>query len=87
MRTSEITVNWPDLPEDTHELLLSLEGEEMMMGVYKLVLTPSNQAHQYKAELMLPFCTSNEMTWQGTISSNTLDNQSTPINISIRMIK
>lgn len=87
LEAATITVDWPDLPQGTTQLLVSLEGNEMMMGVYKLLLT-KQASGQYSGELMLPFCTTNAMTWQGSIKalSSTNSNDSIqPLNISLRM--
>jgi hypothetical protein len=87
LEATTITVDWPDLPQDTAQLIVSLEGNEMMMGVYKLLLT-KQASGQYSGELMLPFCTTNAMTWQGSIeplSSTRSNNSIKPLNISLRM--
>ena len=86
MLATQIRVSWPDIPQDTDKLILSLEGREMMMGLYKLEL-PRAADGQFSGELMLPFCVSNEMTWQGSIKPFSDSGQFTPINVSIRMIK
>ncbi|PSW19963.1 hypothetical protein C9I98_10940 [Photobacterium sanctipauli] len=87
MQASTITVDWPALSEKQDTLTLSLEGNEMMMGIYKLNLTRINQSNQFTGELMLPFCTSDEMTWQGQIQTTRPGPETRPVNISIRMIQ
>lgn len=87
LKSTIITVDWPSLPQETTQLMVSLEGNEMMMGVYKLLLT-KQASGQYSGELMLPFCTTNAMTWQGSIealSSNHLNSSIQPLTISLRM--
>ena len=87
MEKALITVGWPTVPSDVTELALSLEGGEMMMGVYRMQLTRSAPNTAFSGELMLPFCTSKEMTWIGQIHpAGTPDNRQ-PLSISIRMIK
>ncbi|PSW00139.1 hypothetical protein [Photobacterium lipolyticum] len=86
LKATEITVFWPELPQEITTLVLSLEGLEMMMGVYRLKLT-KNTSGEFRGELMLPFCTSKEMTWQGTIEPFLSPEQIKPINVSLRMTK
>lgn len=86
MQSTEISVSWPELPTEADNLILSLEGHEMMMGVYQLKLARTADG-LFSGNLMLPFCTSNEMTWQGNIKPLSDSGQITPLNISLRMIK
>ncbi|MCW8329929.1 hypothetical protein MD588_14060 [Photobacterium sp. SDRW27] len=86
MQSAEVSVSWPDIPQNTDSLILSLEGHEMMMGVYKLKLTRTLNGH-FSGNLMLPFCTSEEMTWQGSIKPDSNSVKIEPINVSLRMIK
>ncbi|WP_299013007.1 hypothetical protein [uncultured Photobacterium sp.] len=86
MRETEIRVLWPDLPPSTESLLLSLEGHEMMMGVYQLKLSRVTSKH-FTGELLLPFCTSNAMTWKGSIKPVSNAEQIEPIYVSLRMEK
>lgn len=86
MQSTEISVSWPELPVETDSLMLSLEGQEMMMGVYQLKLARTADG-LFSGNLILPFCTSNEMTWQGNIKPLSNSGQITPLNISLRMIK
>ncbi|MCG7498341.1 hypothetical protein MHO82_15845 [Vibrio sp. Of7-15] len=78
LKPSTITVKWPE-ENMSQPLLLELQGQEMEMGTYKLPLT-LNDKGLYTGEVMLPICTEDSMTWQGSISSKT--NQAY---ISIRM--
>ncbi|MGF1687922.1 hypothetical protein L4C36_14715 [Photobacterium japonica] len=87
MEKARVTVNWPALPNDVTALMLSLEGGEMMMGVYRLPLTRQTPKAAFSGELSLPFCTSKHMTWLGQIHPvGTTDNRQS-LSISIRMIK
>ncbi|MEJ2764971.1 hypothetical protein VV869_13515 [Photobacterium sp. MCCC 1A19761] len=86
MQETEIRVNWPTLPADTETLVLSLKGHEMMMGIYQLHLS-RNAAGEYSGQLMLPFCTEDEMTWRGEITPQSASAQMTPLHVSLRMIK
>ncbi|EPA8365805.1 hypothetical protein ACQ676_001294 [Vibrio fluvialis] len=60
-----LDVQWPDSKADT--LLLTLEGLEMDMGQAKFVLKRSANGH-YATDLMLPVCTTDSMTWVGTLT-------------------
>ncbi|MEZ8825479.1 hypothetical protein AB6E04_14015 [Vibrio amylolyticus] len=60
-----ITVNWEGAQSET--LMLVLKGVEMDMGTVKYVLKPV-QGNQFQAEIILPICTSHEMTWIGTLT-------------------
>lgn len=86
MQETEIRVSWPELPADTETLVLSLKGHEMMMGVYQLHLSRT-VAGDYRGQLMLPFCTEDEMTWRGEITPQSAAAQMTPLHVSLRMIK
>lgn len=86
LEPTEITVFWPELPLEITTLALSLEGQEMMMGVYRLKLTKDTSG-EFHGELMLPFCTSKAMTWQGTIQPLHSSKQVKPLNVSLRMTK
>jgi len=86
MQSTNIHVSWPVIPEKTNTLILSLEGREMMMGVYQLKLSRTSNGH-FSGDLMLPFCTSKEMTWLGSIKPLSDSEQIMPINVSLRMIK
>ncbi|MGF1759503.1 hypothetical protein L4D76_16470 [Photobacterium sagamiensis] len=86
LKATEITVSWPELPQEITELILSLEGQEMMMGVYRLKLT-KNTSGEFRSELMLPFCTSKEMIWQGNIQPLHTSEKVKPLNVSLRMTK
>lgn len=90
MEKARIVVEWPALSEDIEQLALSLEGEEMMMGVYRMQLTREAGTSYFSGELMLPFCTSDAMTWVGSTHPITDDPQAphrNRLSLSIRMIK
>ncbi|GAB6262890.1 hypothetical protein L4174_019620 [Photobacterium sp. CCB-ST2H9] len=82
LQPTTITVQWPQLPAETKALRLTLEGREMMMGQYQLQLTrqPDNS---FSGELLLPFCTENAMTWQGSITPDS--GSFSPLYVSLRM--
>jgi len=86
MKATQVNVSWPELPEKTNSLMLTLEGHEMMMGIYQLKLSRASNG-QFSGDLLLPFCTSNEMTWLGDIKPLSEPEQITPISISLRMTK
>lgn len=84
MVSNRLSVNWNALPKDVNSIMLSLEGHEMMMGTYKLLLTrDTNQA--FTGDLLLPVCTSDAMTWFGTIAPIDSDLMIEPLPISVRM--
>lgn len=60
-----ITVDWEGAQADT--LMLDLKGVEMEMGTVKYVLKPV-KGNRFQAEIILPICTSHEMTWIGTLT-------------------
>lgn len=72
-----VNVNWPDKNADS--LMMTLEGYEMEMGtaLFKLYKTESGN---FSGQVILPVCTTEAMTWYGTISDGTLS-----INTSLRM--
>lgn len=86
MEAAKIQVEWPLLPSEADTIELILEGEEMMMGIYRLTLQRQAGSDHFSGELLLPFCVSDEMTWQGKITATTISSQQ-PIYVSIRMIK
>ncbi|WP_064608229.1 hypothetical protein [Photobacterium sp. J15] len=85
MVETEINVNWPELPDNTNNLLLRLEGHEMMMGEYHLQLSGGDG--KFSGKLLLPFCTSKTMTWKGSIVPVTNIKGIKPVYISVRMTK
>lgn len=87
MMSTRITVEWPALPIETSELELTLEGSEMMMGVYRLKLTRNISTMDFSGDVMLPFCVSDSMTWQGAITPIDRDTIHQPLHVSLRMIK
>ncbi|RXJ74495.1 hypothetical protein CS022_02630 [Veronia nyctiphanis] len=60
---------------------LMLRGDEMQMGVYKTELT-EKESGVFTAEIILPMCTEDSMTWLGSISDKS---QGMSFPISIRM--
>ena len=75
----KISANWPK--SDAAPLRLTLHGYEMDMGTALFEL----KAHQngfYQAEVLLPACTVESMTWIGQLSDG---HQS--MNVSIRMAR
>ncbi|WEM45596.1 hypothetical protein PTW35_21195 (plasmid) [Photobacterium sp. DA100] len=86
MKPAKIQVSWPSLPMSTETVELTLEGREMMMGVYRLSLHRQSDTYEFSGELMLPFCVSDEMTWLGQITPATSSSQQ-PVYFSVRMIK
>lgn len=72
-----VNVDWPDMDADS--LMMTLEGYEMEMGkaLFKLNKT---EAGSFAGQVILPVCTTEAMTWYGTISDGTQS-----IKTSIRM--
>lgn len=62
---NRLTVHWPNT--DAQNLILTLEGLEMNMGSAKFSLS-SNGDGLYSADIILPVCTSDAMTWIGELS-------------------
>lgn len=62
---TEINVIWAD--SEAEELILSLQGYEMDMGtvLFKLAKT---EANNFQGQVILPVCTTDAMTWYGTVS-------------------
>ncbi|PMH43131.1 hypothetical protein BCU68_03845 [Vibrio sp. 10N.286.49.B3] len=60
-----ITVQWHD--NSAAHLELELEGLEMSMGTAKYVLHSQGNG-RYGADIILPVCTLDEMTWVGTLT-------------------
>ena len=71
-----VSVDWP---AESDELLVSLQGLEMDMGtvVFKL---EKNESGQFRGDIILPVCTTEAMTWYGTISDG-----NTSVKTSVRM--
>lgn len=84
MISNTLSVNWDALPKGVDSLMLSLEGHEMMMGTYKLLLTRENN-QLFTGDLLLPVCTSDTMTWFGTITPVNDTSHASPLTISVRM--
>ncbi|RTZ18146.1 hypothetical protein EJ063_04990 [Vibrio aquaticus] len=72
-----VQVDWPDARSD--KLVVSMQGYEMDMGnvLFTLERTATGQ---FSGQIILPVCTTDAMTWYGTISDG-----DTSINTSIRM--
>ncbi|MCK6264324.1 hypothetical protein KP803_13670 [Vibrio sp. ZSDE26] len=62
---STLTVEWKDSNSET--LALDMKGLEMDMGSVKYLLT-ATEGNLYQAEIMLPICTEEKMTWVGTLT-------------------
>ncbi|WP_413282608.1 hypothetical protein [Vibrio sp. MA40-2] len=60
-----IEVIWENTSSNT--LLLSLQGAQMDMGIAKYQLTKQPNG-KFSADIMLPVCTENKMTWVGTLT-------------------
>jgi hypothetical protein len=74
---TQIEVSWPQ--SDSDHLLMTLQGYEMDMGtvVFKLDKNPQGN---FSGQVILPVCTTDAMTWYGSVSDN-----SESIKTSIRM--
>lgn len=72
-----VEVDWPDARSD--KLVVSMQGYEMDMGnvLFTLERTATGQ---FSGQIILPVCTTDAMTWYGTISDG-----DSSINTSIRM--
>ncbi|KXI24303.1 hypothetical protein AS132_02275 [Photobacterium sanguinicancri] len=84
MVSNTLSVEWNKLPTEVDSLMLSLEGHEMMMGTYKLLLKRSAD-NTFSGDLLLPVCTSDAMTWLGTITPINDTSHASPLPISVRM--
>ena len=87
MIATEVDVVWPSLPVSVENLEFILEGHEMMMGQYRLKLSRTAQDNRYNGQIILPFCTSDAMTWKGTITPSNHEHEFEPVFISLRMEK
>ncbi|WP_394126432.1 hypothetical protein [Vibrio hepatarius] len=60
-----VEVDWPE--SSSEQLLISLQGYEMDMGkvVFKL---DKNSNGKFSGQVILPVCTTEAMTWYGTIT-------------------
>lgn len=74
---TQIEVSWPQ--SDSDHLLVTLQGYEMEMGTVVFKLDKSQQG-VFSGQIILPVCTTDAMTWYGTVSDN-----SESIKTSIRM--
>lgn len=72
-----VEVDWPE--SSSEQLFVSLQGYEMDMGqvVFKL---DKNSGGRFSGQIILPVCTTEAMTWYGTIT----DGEKT-LKTSIRM--
>ncbi len=62
---NRLSVSWPN--SQSEQLVLNLQGVEMEMGTVKYVLKKV-EAGKYEADIILPVCTSESMTWVGQLS-------------------
>lgn len=74
-----ISAQWPN--SRATALNLTLDGVEMDMGTVKYQLKPTTDNH-YQAEILLPACTTTDMTWQGYVTD-----EQTYVYISLRMAR
>jgi hypothetical protein len=65
---TKLTVHWPS--QTAPRLQAEFEGLEMQMGVAKYPLIKQEDG-SYLATLMLPVCTSEKMTWLGSVTDGT----------------
>ncbi|ELV8620516.1 TPA: hypothetical protein RQJ75_000177 [Vibrio vulnificus] len=65
---SEITVEWPATSGE--QLMLSLRGLEMEMGMPKFILKQTSPG-LFRGEVILPVCTTDAMTWLGELTDGT----------------
>ncbi|MDN3682001.1 hypothetical protein QWZ04_16970 [Vibrio tapetis subsp. quintayensis] len=77
LKPTVLSVNWPN--SDAEQLRLELNGMEMEMGTLRFQLD-RNEEGVYQGILLLPVCTTDNMTWLGQITGN---NQK--MNVAIRM--
>ncbi|ENM5825110.1 hypothetical protein [Vibrio metoecus] len=62
---NRLTVHWPNT--NAQNLILTLEGLEMNMGSAKFSLSLTEEG-TYVADIILPVCTADAMTWIGELS-------------------
>lgn len=62
---NRLSVSWPN--SQSEQLVLNLQGVEMEMGTVKYVLKKV-ESGKYEADIILPVCTSESMTWVGQLS-------------------
>lgn len=75
----QVYVEWPKANADS--LRLTLEGHEMEMGTARFAIAKAENG-QYQAEVLLPACTMQAMTWVGQLS-----NGQQSIDVAIRMAR
>jgi hypothetical protein len=68
LKANQLTVIWPNT--NAPQLSLTLYGVEMEMGSVKYHLKSVGADH-YISDIILPVCTSTEMTWIGELSDGT----------------
>jgi hypothetical protein len=68
LQANQLTVTWPHA--HSSQLLLTLRGIEMDMGIVKYNLKPVGH-NQYVTDIILPVCTNSEMTWAADITDGT----------------
>ncbi|WP_077649851.1 hypothetical protein [Salinivibrio kushneri] len=84
LHANTLTVTAPQAL-NTDTLLVKLQGVEMNMGEYRLVLKQTDKL-TYQGQLMLPVCTEDSMTWAGTITLNDDANSLFPIKVSMERL-
>lgn len=68
LTATPLRVDWPDTSAD--RLMLKLEGKEMDMGEVRFVLQRNAQG-VFTANITLPVCTADSMTWRGSLTDGT----------------
>ncbi|SON52269.1 hypothetical protein [Vibrio tapetis] len=77
LKPTVLSVTWPN--SDAEQLRMELSGMEMEMGTLRFKLA-KNEEGIYQGVLLLPVCTTDSMTWLGTITG-----QDHKMNVAIRM--
>lgn len=74
-----LNVKWTSSQND--KLMLTLEGHEMDMGTARFAIARTLNG-EYQADVLLPACTMDDMTWIGTLSDG-----SQSVDVAIRMAR
>ncbi|MGX9416456.1 hypothetical protein ACWU4D_03790 [Vibrio sp. WJH972] len=69
LQANKMTIVWPF--DQEKPLTLTLRGLEMDMGIVKVPITPVGN-NTYQADVVLPICTQNQMTWIGELTDGSL---------------
>ncbi len=77
LKPTVLSVTWPN--SEAEQLRMELNGMEMEMGTLRFQLT-KNDDGLYQAVLLLPVCTTDNMTWLGKI-----EDENQQMNVAIRM--